>query len=240
MDDLKISILSTRPLSAKVLEQATEQNIILDCISYIETAFIESEGLKKTIKNLGTEKKAVVFTSMNSVEAVKMHLPSQPEWEIYCMGNTTRQLVENYFGKDHLKETATDAAALSKKIIDSNITEVVFFCGNIRRDELPEALQSNNIKVKEVIVYDTIETPVKLAKEYNAVLFFSPSAVRSFFKANKIPPQTVLFAIGNTTKKEIQDHSTNLIITSESAVKDDLATQAISYYTNKRTHEHQN
>ena len=42
------------------------------------------------------------------------------------------------------------------------------------------------LSVDEVIVYKTIETPKVLTKQYDGILFFSPSAVKSFFSKNSI------------------------------------------------------
>ncbi|GAC1386593.1 MAG: uroporphyrinogen-III synthase [Ginsengibacter sp.] len=239
MDKGEISILSTRPLSKPVLELAVEQSIRLDCISYIETSIIDTEELKIQIDKLAQENVIAVFTSMNAVESVQLHLKNKPNWEIYCMGNTTKELVVNNFGEESLKGIANDAAALAKKIIEHHLKEVVFFCGDIRRDELPEALKKEKIKVTEICVYKTIETPVKLPREYDGVLFFSPSAVRSFFKVNHVSPTTTFFSIGDTTSLEIKKYSSNNIIIADRSIKDDLARQAIHYYNNQ-TNEHQN
>ena len=240
MDNKQISILSTRPLSDPILDLAVQQNVRLDCISYIETSFIDTEEIKESIHTLSQEKCNVVFTSMNAVESIQLHLNNKTHWDIYCMGNTTKELVINNFGEEVLKGTANDAAALAKKIIDHHLKEIVFFCGDIRRDELPDALKAEKIKVTEICVYKTTETPVKLAREYDGVLFFSPSAVRSFFKVNQVSSTTTFFSIGDTTSLEIKKYSSNNIIIADRSIKDDLARQAIHYYNNQTTNEHQN
>ena len=56
--------------------------------------------------------------------------------------------------------------SLSKKIIkNSSIKNVIFFCGDKRRDELPENLIKNGINVEEIIVYKTMETPTFIDKK---------------------------------------------------------------------------
>jgi uroporphyrinogen-III synthase len=71
----------------------------------------------------------------------------------------------------------------------------------------------------------------KIEKTYHGILFFSPSAVQSFFSNNKISDQTILFAIGNTTATEIKKYTNNKIITGDEPGKENLVTEMIRYYT---------
>ena len=79
-------------------------------------------------------------------------------------------------------------------------------------------------------MYQTIATPHKIDKEYFGILFFSPSAVQSFFSKNKVCEKTILFAIGNTTANEIKKYSTNKIIISDEPGKENLVTKMIEYF----------
>jgi uroporphyrinogen-III synthase len=110
-----------------------------------------------------------------------------------------------------------------------NEKEVIFFCGNLRRNELPDALRTKGIEVKEVIVYKTSLVPVSINKRYDAVLFFSPSAAESFFSKNSVPRNTALFVMGETTAVSIKKYSTNPIITGDEPDKNKLISQAIKF-----------
>ena len=57
----------------------------------------------------------------------------------------------------------------------------------------------------EVIVYETKLNPVIVPSEIDALLFFSPSAVQSFFQANRISTGITCFAIGATTATAINE-----------------------------------
>jgi uroporphyrinogen-III synthase len=81
------------------------------------------------------------------------------------------------------------------------------------------------------VVYQTIILPRKLEKEYDAVLFFSPSAAESFFTKNKLPQKTIVFAIGNTTKETVGSYCSNQIIVSVLPGKDSMVEQAIEYFS---------
>ena len=126
--------------------------------------------------------------------------------------------------------TGKDAQSLAEGMIGNGTKEAVFFCGNIRRDELPQLLKQHQIDLKEMVVYQTNTTPYCIHKPYDAILFFSPSAVDSFFSANKVEGQTILFAIGNTTAKAIENYSFNKIVRSDSPEKDSLVRKAITYF----------
>jgi len=233
MQQNKIFILSTRPIDAPLINEAKHQNIEIDILSFIETVPIRSIEVQQEIENALLKSSAVVFTSMNAVEAVANELDGhQPDWRIYSIGNTTRQLVKKYFGEEAIAGTAESAAELAELIVEEdNSDDIFFFCGEQRRDELPDILRSNDIDVNEIVVYQTIQVKHKIEKTYHGILFFSPSAVQSFFSNNKISDQTILFAIGNTTATEIKKYTNNKIITGDEPGKENLVTEMIRYYT---------
>ena len=221
MQQNKIFILSTRPIGDPLINESKHQNIEIDILSFIETVPIRSIEVQQEIENALLKSSAVVFTSMNAVEAVANELDGhQPDWRIYSMGNTTRQLVKKYFGEEAIAGTAESAAELAELIVEEdNSDDIFFFCGEQRRDELPDILRSNDIDVNEIVVYQTIQVKHKIEKTYHGILFFSPSAVQSFFSNNKISDKTILFAIGNTTATEIKKYANNKISLAMSRAK---------------------
>ena len=233
MQQNKIFILSTRPIGDPLINESKHQNIEIDILSFIETVPIRSIEVQQEIENALLKSSAVVFTSMNAVEAVANELDGhQPDWRIYSIGNTTRQLVKKYFGEKAIAGTAESAAELAELIVEEdNSDDIFFFCGEQRRDELPDILRSNDIDVNEIVVYQTIQVKHKIEKTYHGILFFSPSAVQSFFSNNKISDKTILFAIGNTTATEIKKYANNKIITGDEPSKENLVMEMIRYYT---------
>lgn len=228
----KISILSTRPIDESLIEEARRLNIETDVLSFIETEAIHTIEVQQEIENAFLQSTAVVFTSMNAVEAVADTLLEElPDWRIYSIGNTTQKLVKKYFGEQSIAGTANSAAELAELIAEEGYDdEVIFFCGDQRRDELPDILRKNDIEVNEIVVYETVAVPHKLNKQYHCILFFSPSAVESFFSNNKVNEQTVLFAIGNTTANAIKKYSNNKIIICDEPGKDSLFQKMMEYF----------
>ncbi len=233
MQQNKINILSTRPLNKSLVQEAKVVGISIDELSFIDTEPIQDIATQQEIEQAYLQSSTVVFTSMNAVDAVLAWQDGQqPDWVIYCMGNTTKLLLKENFGEHSVAGTASSAAELAELIAEeSDIDEVIFFCGEQRRDELPAILRSKGIEVHEIIVYETSHTPHKVSKDYRAILFYSPSAVSSFFSNNKVPAQTILFAIGNTTAKTIQQYCNNTIIIGKEPGKEELVRQAMEYFS---------
>jgi uroporphyrinogen-III synthase len=231
MPNKPINILSTRPIDAFLLQEAATHNVWIECIPFIETTASINQDKKERIKALAETKNTIVFTSMNAAEAIIESLEgSKPSWDIYCMGGTTKLIIKDYFGADSIKGTGKDALSLAEGIITNGNKEAVFFCGNIRRDELPQLLKQHQIDLEEMVVYETIVKPQEVNQAYDAVLFFSPSAVDSFFSVNKVSGNTILFAIGNTTAKEISNYSHNTVVKADTPEKNNLVTKAIGYF----------
>lgn len=232
MPQNNIDILCTRPVNEALVKTANAAGIAIDEIAFIETAPIQTIEVQQEIEQASLLSTTVVFTSMNAVEAVAAWKDEQqPDWNIYCMGTTTITLVQQYFGANKISGTANSATELAELIAqDRFVDNVIFFCGDQRRDELPDVLRKYDIDVNEITVYQTIAIPHKISKQYHGILFFSPSAVDSFFKINTIPKETILFTIGNTTAAAIKKHSTNTIIISNSPGKEKLVKKMMEYF----------
>ena len=237
MPDPIIRILSTRPLATTLIDEGAARGIAIDALPFIITTPVTGEALAFRIRELSTQPLTAVFTSMNAVDAVTAHLQDlrTPPWQIFCIGAATRQRVEEYFGIDQVTGTASTASALAVVLIQSIATgqtpsEVFFFCGDQRRDDLPDQLRQASIDVDELIVYHTLLTPHKVQTAYDGIIFFSPSAVQSFFSVNTIPASTLLFAIGATTAAAIKTQSPNKVILGVSPDKETLVRQALDYF----------
>jgi uroporphyrinogen-III synthase len=233
MAEHSIHILSTRPVDPSQVQDAKLKGIQIDIISFIETEAIQTIEVQQEIEWASTEQAAVVFTSMNAVESVTAILDGFiPTWRIYCIGFKTKELITNYFGADAIAGTADNASELADTIIENEeYDEIIFFCGNQRRDALPRKLRKLDIDVNEIVVYETITVHNTVDKKYDGILFFSPSAVESFFKKNVLPKSTVVFAIGNTTAETVHKRCPNKILISDQPGKDELVAQAILYFS---------
>jgi uroporphyrinogen-III synthase len=240
MPSVKATILCTGPVEEPLEKFPELANAEIDVVPFTAITYQLNDTIKQKVKTALTKKAAVVFTSSNAIRSIASYLENnKPDWIIYCIGNTTYQLAKKYFGAENIRQTASNAKALAEKIIpelDGKEQEVIFFCGNLRRNDLPDALRKRNIPVNEIIVYQTSLTPVATGKEYDAILFFSPNAAESFFSVNKLPAKTVLFVMGHTTAVAIQKHSNNKIITGEEPDKYKLIGKAVQFVSENTLH----
>jgi len=212
-----ILIFSTKNLSINQIS-ALKSAIGIDMSNFINIQYnrIKPTIIKKNIKN-------VIFTSQSAVDSVlnSFDRSALDFTHIYCVGHRTRRLIEKNIGKvAHVEDSAEKLANYLVKNIKTK--EVTFFCGNKRRDELPNILDQNNIKVNEVESYKTNLSPNNIDPKYKGILFFSPTAIESYISKNKAG-DVVAFCIGNTTAKEAKKHFKNIVIakipTTESILK---------------------
>ncbi|SFW60508.1 uroporphyrinogen-III synthase [Chitinophaga sancti] len=217
-------ILSTKDLPAPLLESAAQQGFEITVQAFIRIQPVITTTLKETITQLLSTVETCVFTSAHAVTSIQDF--AQPA-QIYCLAGATLEAVNKAFPKAAILATAHDAAALATKIERSS---VLFFCGNQRRDELPDLLKQRGILLKEVVVYETIAVETALHTDFDGILFFSPSGVHSYFAANKKPAHTVCFAIGHTTAQALKTYTGTIVVNPGKPSAAQLIQTAITYF----------
>jgi len=158
------------------------------------------------------EAQAWIFTSQNAVK----NILRQAQYDkgnfsgtVYASGKQTAKALQEkgFKTKSGLTETAM---SLAERIAEDGIKSALFFCGNIRRNELPEYLAKKGVQLKEEVVYHTLLEPKIIPTQKGDALFFmSPSAVESFAMINDFNTEIDYYSIGETTanalcKKGIQ------------------------------------
>ena len=216
-----IRIVSTKKLSEKQKQQLLSVNF-----SVFDEDFIRIQNKGFEIDSLND---FLIFTSQNAVESV---LRNKKATEIktkkcFCVGEKTKALLEqNDFEVIEFSEYAAELASLICNQYSKN--SFTFFCGTMRRDVLPDALQLADIKLDEVMVYETILTTHKIDFVPNGILFFSPSGVESYLQENTIENEDC-FCIGNTTAEALKYVTTNRIIANQPTVESAIM-KCIEYY----------
>ena len=227
----KIHILSTRTLDEMAIAKAADVNIEVDSIPFINVQPIYSDELKNQLQELADQLLFVVFTSSNAVTSVIEQISKAPNWKIGCTGGKTKEYIINAFSENSVVASAKNASLLAERIIALNgVSNITFFCGDQRLNDLPEKLSSHAIQTDEVVVYTSVQTPVFVEKNYGSILFFSPSAVHSFFSVNTIATNVILFSIGQSTTAVIQTYCTNKIITSNWPGTESLMERVVDFY----------
>ncbi len=164
---------------------------------------------QRKISSYPLTNKSLIFTSVNGVESFFENgfRPNEDFFaknfnKIYAVGVKTKQaLRKNGFGTF---KTFSCAAEMSEFITHfCNRENFIHFCGNISLNILEKELPLQNIKYKKEVLYDTEQLYPVYTEDYDAVVFFSPSGVRSFIQHNCIDGK-ILFAIGKTTETELK------------------------------------
>jgi uroporphyrinogen-III synthase len=233
-DDNKYRVLCTRPLKSSLIAAARENGVDISAHAFIAIKPLQEQALINDLPN--ATGRTLVFTSNNAVEILhRQYLAGKQlqKPQVCCISGKTKQAVLEAFPDSIIAAAAPYGKELAAAIIQlQSIHEVSFFCGSQRRNDLPDALKNAGITVHEYVVYETVATPVVAAEDYDGVMFFSPSAVNSYFSVNTLPPATVCFAIGHTTAAVVKEHTGNKIITSAGTDEQSMVQTAVLYFNN--------
>ncbi|MBF6646551.1 uroporphyrinogen-III synthase [Chryseobacterium indologenes] len=208
-----MKILFTKNIDQSIISKELGEDILVDCTEVIKTRPI-------TINPFDLKNYSLIFTSVNGVTSFFKNLFKPNEDftaknynKIYCVGEKTkRELRKHGFGTFKVLKNAD---ALSRFIIGNcQHEQFLHFCGNLAINVLDNELPLQNIKYKKITVYNTEEINPLIPEKYHAVVFFSPSGVRSFARRNSLEGMT-LFSIGETTSGELRNYTQEKIFTSE-------------------------
>jgi uroporphyrinogen-III synthase len=217
------------------MEQASAVGIHIDNIDFIRTEPLLSREKAAALNKL--PEADFVFTSTNAAEALHKLLQQFPNpfpsSNVYCMAGRTAGKVKILFPELTVRATGNKAAELAEKIIADGSKEVIFFSGNLRRDELPVLLREKGIQVNELEIYKTYHTPVHVDDQYNGILFFSPSAAESFFSINQINQNAICFAIGDTTAAALRQYTNNRIMAAVNPRQENMIAMVIEHFKNR-------
>ncbi|PWU04591.1 MAG: hypothetical protein C5B52_01120 [Bacteroidetes bacterium] len=248
----KFNILSTKALEPAIIKMAGKLGFRIDEKAFIEVQYLEGNEIASEWKKICDlpQKKLLVFTSKNAVEAIISTIDSDDttkvsrnsiveSWPIASISGRTMETVQKEFPHARTFAIAKNADQLGKAISENISKEylVVFPCGDIHRPELPEHLRSEGFIVNEWIVYRSVKTPVKIQNAYQGILFFSPSAVESFFSVNKLHPETICFAVGATTAQSVKRFSANHLFVTENPSQESMLELMETYFIDRNNNE---
>lgn len=216
-----IRIVATKKLSERQKQQLLSANF-----SVYDEDFISIQNKNFKIENSNDY---LIFTSQNAVESVLINkkIAEIKTKKCFCVGEKTKALLEeNGFDVIEHSDYAAELASIICNQYSKN--SFTFFCGNIRRDFLPDALRLVQIELDEIEVYETILTTHKITFIPDGIMFFSPSGVESYLQENKIEDENC-FCIGNTTAEALKYVTPNRIIANQPNVESTIM-KCIEYY----------
>ena len=219
----KITILSTVKISEAYCELFAKNNIELVQHNFIKTSPVNF----KLPKHGG----GWIFTSKNAVEAV--YLSKEKEkcdgMQHFCVGENTKSiLIKN--GQKVLK-MSNNSIKLANFLKKMNKNENYIFCrGSIKNKDFTKFFQIHAMNLIEIPVYKTKLAPLKIDLTFDGIMFFSPSAIKSFIKKNQIQ-NSECFCIGETTSnfaKKFSDKTHFSLIPSV----ENVINQTINFFKN--------
>lgn len=216
-------VFITRSLQQSFIDKAQDNRIKIITQNFIKITPIISDELKANIfSKLRIANLSLLFTSRHAASiAINRYVENIPEriistWKIYCLSGATKEVLLKKFHPNQIMADAKDANTLIQKINIAELTQPVhFFCGNRRRNTLPDFMKKNSIACNEWVIYRTENTPHLIKDNYQAYAFYSPSAVESFFTKNTISTSKPCFAIGQTTAAALKTQISNPVFISE-------------------------
>ena len=189
-------VLSTKTLNDEIISKARSLNLDVTCIDFIKTIKVDFK-LNSIPENID----AIVFTSSNAVNYLFQNNFASSLIEnknVFSVSGKTKEALI----KHNIKplETADNADDLADLILMHNeLKSVLHVCGNLALDTLKEKLEAKPVSYFPLVVYETVLLNEIVKDDFDAVMFYSPSGVESFFASNKMNKDALYCCIGNTT-----------------------------------------
>ena len=183
---------------------------------------------------------AVIFTSRNAVDhyfriCKEMRIEVPETMKYFSISESTAYYLQKYvqFRKRKIFHSKENYANLMELIKKHKAEKFLLPCSDIHKQEIPKMLQENKIQYKEAVIYRTLAADLSdiNLKNYDLLVFFSPSGIRSLFKNFPDYKQndTAIGAFGSTTHKAVKD--AELVLNIEAPTKDAPSmTAAIELY----------
>ena len=229
-------IFATRSLPENEAQRLQEAGFQLEQKDFIR---VENNFDLDSFKDhlLNSESQARIFTSKNAVRSLKKLIKETPleipPKKTFTVGIKATEMLAELGIKSNVR---ADNAIILAQIIARNadVREVDFFCGDKALDDLPEYLESKNVKVNKEIVYHTELSHEQVNTEnFQGIIFLSPTAAFSFFKKNKIDPKIPAFCIGATTAEAVRLRCENPRICADDPSIAGVVSKIINHFRDK-------
>ena len=159
--------------------------------------------------------KPVITTNFRPYEAAILHVVTQAKKDINVI---------------KMFESAADLARFLVK--NHKKDSFSFFCGQQRRSEIETSLNQCKMDLDIHEVYKTTYSSKYFENCFDGILFFSPSAVSSYFIKNTWPESAHGFCIGSSTSKTLSKFTSNFS-TAKNPTENQLLNIIHKYYVEK-------
>jgi len=196
-------LLSTKVLSNHEIRQLEGAGWHIDQYDAISIEFLKTA--------VTPDDHLLIFTSKNAVKAFFKSFSNRTysACQSLCVGQGAAGLLAEK-GVTVL-EVFPSASELAGGLGERYATNsFVYYCGNMRLDLIPDTLDRLGLSWQEATVYKTVLNPRKWDREYEGVVFFSPSAVQSYTALNLMGSATG-YCIGKTTSATLGKYTHRIL-----------------------------
>jgi uroporphyrinogen-III synthase len=221
-----ISILSTKILRPETITAFESMGVALEMRSFIKIDYLQNAC------PCPNRPQALIITSVQGIEGLEQQ---NFDWRlvkvVFCIKGITEQAVSAKVDAAVPIYSALYASELVALIVQKHKTlPLILVKGNKGLPTIPNGLKAAYVAFKEWIVYENNAQSQQLDKDFDGILFFSPSAVESFVLNNRIKENTITFAIGTTTAAALKKYTPNVVV---AATTNELSlAQAVASYFN--------
>ncbi len=197
-------------LSTKVISDTHREMLHSNGIEWIEKDFISIQFTQASLLSVKSCT-VVLITSKNAVRSlIQFNQTATLKGKvIYCVGESIEKLLKGH--QITVTQSFENALQMGLFMISQKENNISILCGNRSRPELPNILNDHHISFTQEITYISELTPTKRTENFNAILFFCPSAVESYISKNAIKQEKII-CIGQTTLASIQPYSKNIYV----------------------------
>lgn len=217
-------------------------NIDIDFQKFIKIEGVSSKEFRQSRVNI-LDHSAIIFTSRNSVDHffnlskdLRVEVPDSMKY--FCISESTAFYLQKYvqYRKRkifHGKQRFDDLLEIITKHKDE---KYLLPCSDIHKASISKMLEENEIDYTKAVFYKTLASDLSHIdiKNYDMLIFFSPSGITSLFK--NFPDfrqnSTLIAAFGPTTAKAVKDAGLKLDIQAPTKTAPSM-TMAIEQYLNK-------
>ncbi|MEL7339958.1 MAG: uroporphyrinogen-III synthase [Bacteroidota bacterium] len=201
-----IELLVTKRMQAEEQAWWSSQGISLRSIPLLQTQILALYSFADCQESI------FIFTSKKAIHSLHQQLTSA-QWQsisnrnIACVAPVSNAYLETLGLKADI--TANSGKELAEEIKARFSPQVVrYFCSLAPSPYLADTLQEAGFNVRRSRLYKTILSPQDIDWQLaRGIIFYSPSAVKSFFQANEWPADKLAFAIGPVTARALYDHN---------------------------------
>ncbi|MFH1319676.1 MAG: uroporphyrinogen-III synthase [Bacteroidota bacterium] len=216
MEIKTILVSQPKPESEKspYSDLAKKQGVDIDFRPFIHIEGIGSQEFRKNRIDIN-QFNAIILTSRNAADhffriCQEMRVPIRDSVKYFCVSEAIAYYLQKYviYRKRKIfygNQTFDELIKIIKKHKDE---QFLLPCSDILKDEIPGILEKNNINFCKAVIYRTVCSDLSdLANvNYDMLVFFSPSGIRSLFKNFPDFKQnnTKIAAFGPTTAKAVR------------------------------------